>query len=83
MGWLDFDEMIIRLRTLWTKTYLENDIADTNDKGNFYDEYYPYSLIVFINYTEGANFLRNFSYSLPWVLISKRKKILYDTGTGK
>ena len=82
MGWLDFDEMIIRLRTLWTKTYLENDIADINDEGNFYDEYYPY-LIVFNNYTAGAKFLRNFSYSLPWVLISKRKKILYDTGTGK
>ena len=80
MGWLDFDEMIIRLRTLWMNTCLENDIVDTNDEGNFYDDYYLYSLIVFNIYTDGAKFSRNLSYSLPKVLISKRKKILYDTG---
>ena len=73
MGWLDFDEMIIRLRTLWTKTYLENDIADTNDKGNFYDEYYPYSLIVFINYTEAG------THILHYLWISTREKFALFT----
>ena len=60
MGWLDFDEMIIRLRTLWMNTCLENDIVDTNDEGNFYDDYYLYSLIVFNIYTEGAKCSKKF-----------------------
>ena len=49
-------------------TCLENDTDDTNYEGNFYDEYYPYSLIVFNIYTEGAIFSRKFFYTLPKVL---------------